>query len=90
MSIATDETWLSWAAVDSDGCVTASCAYAIHSRIAPGGQVIATPQDAADYVASYAPTGPNQTVHIWFGGGVFNPVGTLVDQRTPDATAVVR
>lgn len=90
MSITTDETWLSWAVVDDSDHVVASHAYAIHSRIAPGGRVIATAQDAADYVASYAATAPGQRVHIWFGGGVFNPVGSPVDQRTPDATAVAR
>lgn len=80
------DTFLSWAAV-ADGRVVASHAYAIHSRITPGGQVIATPEDAARYVASYAAE-PGQTVHIWFGGGVFANVGDPVSGLRPaDVTA---
>src|SRR5262249_44278970 len=85
----TGDTFLSWASVDADGRVTASCAYAGNSRIVPGGRTIASVRDAADYLVSWAPTGPGETVHVWLGGGVFvEPGATLDGLRPADAQAI--
>lgn len=88
MSNLGDETFLSYAVVRADGVVVRESAWAINSKLAPGPRRIETPQDAADYLATWAPTGPDQTVHVWIGGGIDVPVGgTLAGLRAADAVA---
>lgn len=83
-----DETYLSYAVIDATGVVVGATPYAINTRLAPGGRVIDTLQDAADYLAGWAPSGPGQTVHVWRCGGVAAPVGGTLDNLRPaDATA---
>lgn len=83
-----DETYLSYAVVDAAGVVVGGTPYAINTRLAPGGRVIATLQDAADYLAGWAPSGPHQTVHVWSCGGVATLVGGTLDNLRPaDASA---
>jgi hypothetical protein len=91
MSRFDDETFLSYAVVDDrTGQVLRGCDWAVNSRIVPGGQQMTSEQDQADYIAGWAPFGPDQTVHVWLGGGVGVEVRlrTLLDGLPPaDATA---
>jgi hypothetical protein len=83
-----DATFISYAVTNSDGTVVCATPYAVNSRIAPGGAVLDTIQATAEYVASWAPTGPGQRAHVWLGGGVEAPVGgTLDGLPKPDASA---
>lgn len=82
----TGDLYLSYAVTDN-GVVVGNTPYAINTRLAPGGRRIESPQDSADYIASWGAKA-GQTVHVWIGGGVEVPNGATLDGLRPaDASA---
>lgn len=64
------ETFHATAVVDRDGVVVRANDWHVNNQYKAVGVPYESPHEIADHVAAWFPTGPDQTVHIWFGGGV--------------------